>query len=243
MTAAEIRVLFALGSRPEVVSPAGGMPNWRRCRWRPMSEPPSRSRPRPGRGPRGRPGRRSRRPRGAGRAAVRLGAGSPGAARAPPRGDGAGGIQAGRSRRPPCASDWHSPPNRRPLPTEFHPDADVAVPGGPRLRQLGPARDRPGPAGALTPDGWPRRCAGSDTRARAARPRPPLRVPDHPCHHMVFHLKHRPEGGEAVSRGSRAMGFVIQMAPGKAEGGSRTGRTRVARQRSRGPSGRGDRSR
>jgi len=37
------------------------------------------------------------------------------------------------------------------------------------------------------------------------------------------------------------MGFVIQMAPGKAEGGSRTGRTRVARQRSRGPSGREDR--
>jgi len=31
------------------------------------------------------------------------------------------------------------------------------------------------------------------------------------------------------------MGFVIQMAPGKAEGGSRTGRTRAARQRSRGP--------
>jgi hypothetical protein len=30
------------------------------------------------------------------------------------------------------------------------------------------------------------------------------------------------------------MGFVIQMVPGKAEGGARTGRTRVARQRSRG---------
>src|SRR5690242_128904 len=39
------------------------------------------------------------------------------------------------------------------------------------------------------------------------------------------------------------MGFVIQMASGKAEGGSRTGRTRVARQRSRGPSGREDRGR
>jgi len=39
------------------------------------------------------------------------------------------------------------------------------------------------------------------------------------------------------------MGFVIQMAPGKAEGGSRTGRIRVARQRSRGPSGREDRGR
>jgi len=39
------------------------------------------------------------------------------------------------------------------------------------------------------------------------------------------------------------MGFVIQMVPGKAEGGSRTGRTRVARQRGRGPSGREDRGR
>jgi len=36
---------------------------------------------------------------------------------------------------------------------------------------------------------------------------------------------------------------VIQMAPRKAEGGSRTGRTRVARQRREGPSGRGDRVR
>jgi len=39
------------------------------------------------------------------------------------------------------------------------------------------------------------------------------------------------------------MGFVIQMAPGKAEGGARTGRTRGARQHSRGPSGREDRVR
>jgi len=37
------------------------------------------------------------------------------------------------------------------------------------------------------------------------------------------------------------MGFVNQVVPGKAEGGSRTGRTRVARQRSRGPTGREDR--
>jgi hypothetical protein len=34
-----------------------------------------------------------------------------------------------------------------------------------------------------------------------------------------------------VSRGSRAMGFVIQMVPGKAEVGSCTGRTRAGRQR------------
>jgi len=39
------------------------------------------------------------------------------------------------------------------------------------------------------------------------------------------------------------MGFVIQMAPRKAEGGSRTGCTRAARQRSEGPSGREDRGR
>jgi len=36
------------------------------------------------------------------------------------------------------------------------------------------------------------------------------------------------------------MGSVIQMVLGKAEGGSRTGRTRAVRQRSRGPSGRED---
>jgi len=34
------------------------------------------------------------------------------------------------------------------------------------------------------------------------------------------------------------MGFVIHVVPGKAEVGSRTGRTRAARQRSRGPTGR-----
>ncbi len=43
---------------------------------------------------------------------------------------------------------------------------------------------------------------------------------------------------QAVSRGSRATGFVIQMAARKAEGGSRTGRTRAVRQRSERPSGR-----
>jgi len=39
------------------------------------------------------------------------------------------------------------------------------------------------------------------------------------------------------------MGFVMQMVPGKAEVGSRTGRTRAGRQRSQGTSGRGDRGR
>jgi len=39
------------------------------------------------------------------------------------------------------------------------------------------------------------------------------------------------------------MGFVSQMVPGTAEIGSRTGRTRAGRQRSQGPSGRGDRGR
>jgi len=39
------------------------------------------------------------------------------------------------------------------------------------------------------------------------------------------------------------MGFVIEMADGKAEDGSRTGRTRVVRQRSQRPSRREDRDR
>jgi len=39
------------------------------------------------------------------------------------------------------------------------------------------------------------------------------------------------------------MGFVIQMVPGQAEVGSRTGRTRAGRQRNQGPSGREDRGR
>jgi len=39
------------------------------------------------------------------------------------------------------------------------------------------------------------------------------------------------------------MGFVMRVVPGKAEVGSRTGRTRAVRQRSQGPSGREDRVR
>ena len=52
-----------------------------------------------------------------------------------------------------------------------------------------------------------------------------------------------PYQGLAVSRRSRSMGFVIQMAPAKAEDASRTGRTRAGRQRRQGPSGRKDRDR
>ena len=83
MTASEIRALFAVASRPEVVSLAGGMPNLAALPLDALG----------GRG--GRP-RRARRP---GRAAVRLGAGRSRAARADLRGHGAGGDRGRPGRR------------------------------------------------------------------------------------------------------------------------------------------------
>ena len=73
MTASEIRALFAVASRPEVVSLAGRHAQPRRA----------------AAGRAGRRGRRARRPRRPGGAAVRLGAGRARAARADLRGDGA----------------------------------------------------------------------------------------------------------------------------------------------------------
>ena len=155
MTASEIRALFSVASRPEVVSLAGGMPYLSALPMDTVAETVQQMLVHAGRH----------------RAAVRLRPGRPAAARADPRGDGAGGHPGPRRRHHrhhglaagarPGHPHLHRPRRR-------HPGRGAELRGGARgLRGV------PGPGGArdLGRRGPGPRCArGAHRRPRGGRP-------------------------------------------------------------------------
>ena len=142
LTASEIRALFAVADRPEVVSLAGGMP----------FSPPSRSTSSPsGRARRPRPGRS--------RAAVRVGPGRRPAARADPRRHGAVGVDGAPRRR---RRDHRVAAGARPRHAHLH------RPGRRRRRRGAHLRRRPRRVLVLPGRRRPR----ADRRGRAASRRP-----------------------------------------------------------------------